>query len=79
VSASSSGVNLDSREDTVGFVTNPFGAMPSGVADRLRREPPPAWRSPMLATLTEDRFPDPKWIFERTFDGIRLPASAWGC
>ena len=28
----------------------------------------------MLATLTEDRFSDPKWIFERKFDGIRLLA-----
>jgi bifunctional non-homologous end joining protein LigD len=28
----------------------------------------------MLATLTEDRFSDPQWIFERKFDGIRLLA-----
>jgi ATP-dependent DNA ligase len=29
---------------------------------------------PMAATLTEDRFTGPEWIFERKFDGIRLLA-----
>jgi bifunctional non-homologous end joining protein LigD len=28
----------------------------------------------MLATLTEDRFSDPDWIFERKFDGVRCLA-----
>ena len=31
----------------------------------------PRWRSPTLATLTDDRFSDPEWIFERKLDGIR--------
>lgn len=31
----------------------------------------PQWRSPTLATLTDDRFSDPEWIFERKLDGIR--------
>jgi bifunctional non-homologous end joining protein LigD len=31
----------------------------------------PAWRSPTLATLTERRFSDPDWIFERKLDGVR--------
>src|SRR6476646_7664648 len=30
--------------------------------------------TPMLATLTEDRFSDPAWIFERKWDGIRCIA-----
>lgn len=30
--------------------------------------------SPMLATLTDERFSDPKWIFERKWDGIRCIA-----
>jgi bifunctional non-homologous end joining protein LigD len=34
----------------------------------------PEWLEPMAATLTEDRFTDPDWIFERKFDGIRLIA-----
>jgi DNA ligase D-like protein (predicted ligase) len=29
---------------------------------------------PMLATLTEDRFSDPNWIFERKWDGVRCLA-----
>jgi DNA ligase D-like protein (predicted ligase) len=51
-----------------------FDGLPRDVADRLRREAVPTWRSPMLATLTDERFSDPKWIFERKFDGIRLLA-----
>jgi len=34
----------------------------------------PEWVEPMAATLTQDRFIGPEWIFERKFDGIRLLA-----
>jgi len=34
----------------------------------------PEWLVPMAATLTEQRFTGPEWIFERKFDGIRLLA-----
>jgi ATP-dependent DNA ligase len=34
----------------------------------------PDWLVPMAATLTEERFTGPDWIFERKFDGIRLIA-----
>jgi ATP-dependent DNA ligase len=34
----------------------------------------PEWIQPMAATLTQERFSDPEWIFERKFDGIRLIA-----
>ena len=34
----------------------------------------PDWVVPMAATLTQDRFVGPEWIFERKFDGIRLLA-----
>src|SRR3954471_11512845 len=34
----------------------------------------PDWVVPMAATLTEDRFTGPEWIFERKYDGIRLLA-----
>jgi len=34
----------------------------------------PDWLVPMAATLTEERFAGPDWIFERKFDGIRLLA-----
>ena len=34
----------------------------------------PDWLEPMAATLTQERFTGPDWIFERKFDGIRLIA-----
>ncbi|MGH9880607.1 MAG: ATP-dependent DNA ligase [Pyrinomonadaceae bacterium] len=34
----------------------------------------PEWLEPMAATLTQERFTGPEWIFERKFDGIRLIA-----
>ena len=34
----------------------------------------PEWLRPMAATLTQERFTGPEWIFERKFDGIRLLA-----
>jgi bifunctional non-homologous end joining protein LigD len=32
----------------------------------------PEWLAPMAATLTQERFTGPEWIFERKYDGIRL-------
>jgi ATP-dependent DNA ligase len=34
----------------------------------------PDWLEPMAATLTQERFSGPDWLFERKFDGIRLLA-----
>ena len=34
----------------------------------------PEWIVPMAATLTQERFTGPEWIFERKIDGIRLLA-----
>ncbi len=38
----------------------------------------PEWVEPMAATLTQERFTGPEWIFERKFDGIRLLAFKYG-
>jgi ATP-dependent DNA ligase len=38
----------------------------------------PEWLVPMAATLTEQRFEGPDWIFERKYDGIRLLAFKYG-
>ena len=38
------------------------------------RERMPDWLEPMAATLTQERFSGPDWLFERKFDGIRLLA-----
>ena len=34
----------------------------------------PDWLEPMAATLTQERFSGPDWLFERKFDGVRLLA-----
>jgi bifunctional non-homologous end joining protein LigD len=34
----------------------------------------PDWLEPMAATLTQERFEGPEWVFEQKFDGIRLIA-----
>jgi bifunctional non-homologous end joining protein LigD len=36
--------------------------------------PFPEWVVPMAATLTQERFTGPEWVFERKLDGIRLLA-----
>jgi bifunctional non-homologous end joining protein LigD len=38
----------------------------------------PEWIIPMAATLTQERFAGPEWVFERKFDGIRLIAFKQG-
>lgn len=38
----------------------------------------PEWLVPMAATLTQERFTGPEWLFERKFDGIRLLAFKQG-
>src|SRR5947207_15343279 len=38
----------------------------------------PEWVEPMAATLTQERFTGPEWIFERKFDGVRLLAFKHG-
>ena len=38
----------------------------------------PEWIEPMAATLTQERFASPEWIFERKYDGIRALAFKQG-
>jgi ATP-dependent DNA ligase len=38
----------------------------------------PDWLEPMAATLTQERFTGPEWIFERKYDGIRALAFKHG-
>lgn len=51
-----------------------LAGLPDSVREALRDETVPDWRAPTLATLTDKRFSDPNWIFERKFDGMRCLA-----
>lgn len=51
-----------------------IAGLPDALREALHAEPVPVWREPTLATLTDERFCDPQWIFERKFDGMRCLA-----
>src|SRR5438128_107312 len=42
-----------------------------GFCSRARKAPMPTIIRPMLATLVDDPFSDPEWIFETKWDGFR--------
>lgn len=44
----------------------------------LKKAGRPRWMRPMLATLTEERFSSPEWIYERKLDGERALAIKHG-
>lgn len=48
--------------------------IPENFRKRIVSRPQPAWINPMLATLTERRFSDNDWIFEKKLDGVRALA-----
>jgi bifunctional non-homologous end joining protein LigD len=52
--------------------------LPLELQDKLHPEPFPDWIAPMKATLTEEYFSDPQWIFERKLDGVRIIAYKHG-
>ena len=49
-------------------------ALPESERALVRPGPPPAGSAAMKAVLTDERFSDPAWIFERKLDGIRCIA-----
>jgi DNA ligase D-like protein (predicted ligase) len=55
-------------------VPDVFAALSERDRGLLRPAPLPEWIEPMAATLTDERFDDPNWIFERKLDGIRCLA-----
>lgn len=42
--------------------------------DAIERTKQPDWTEPMLATLTDETFDDPAWVYERKLDGERCLA-----
>lgn len=55
-------------------MTSALDRLPPRAKQRLRPREQPEWTAPMLAVLTNQRFSDPGWIFERKLDGERCLA-----
>jgi DNA ligase D-like protein (predicted ligase) len=55
-------------------VTAWLDALDAAARDLVRPGPPPTGTAAMKAVLTDARFSDPGWIFERKLDGIRCIA-----
>jgi bifunctional non-homologous end joining protein LigD len=53
---------------------DPFAGLSDRERARLRPAPLPERIAPMKAVLTDERFSDPGWIYERKLDGIRCVA-----
>ncbi len=57
-------------------MTDPFEGLGADERAGLSRTRQPDWSQPMLAVLTEKRFSDPGWLYERKYDGERAIAVA---
>jgi bifunctional non-homologous end joining protein LigD len=57
---------------------DPLRGLDTAAVDKVRGAGHAGWREPMLATLTEKRFSDSDWIFERKLDGVRALAARDG-
>jgi bifunctional non-homologous end joining protein LigD len=55
-------------------VTDPFAGLAEAERALLRSEPLPDRVEVMKAVLTDERFSDPAWVFERKLDGVRCIA-----
>ena len=55
--------------------TAPFDVLSPAARRALVRRRQPDWIPPMLATLTNLRFSDPAWLYERKLDGERSALS----
>lgn len=53
-------------------MADPLEVLDADVRRDLPRQDHPRWLDPMKAVLTDERFSDEDWLFERKLDGIRL-------
>lgn len=54
------------------MATDPREVLGHDARTALQEQELPEWTSPMLATLTDEPFSDPGWIYERKLDGVRV-------
>jgi DNA ligase D-like protein (predicted ligase) len=59
-------------------MTSALDRLPPRARKLLRPQEQPEWTAPMLAVLTNERFSDPGWIYERKLDGERCLAFRHG-
>ncbi|HVV21836.1 MAG TPA: non-homologous end-joining DNA ligase [Pseudonocardiaceae bacterium] len=59
-------------------MTKARAVLDGAAAAALRPAEDAGWRQPMLATLTDQRFSSPAWLFERKLDGVRAIVSRDG-
>jgi bifunctional non-homologous end joining protein LigD len=59
-------------------LSSPLEVLSEDELAQLRRGPRPAHLEAMKATLTDRRFSDPDWFFERKLDGVRCLAFGGG-
>ena len=59
-------------------MSDPFAALSERERGLLRSAAFPDWIEPMAAMLTDARFDDPSWVFERKLDGMRCLAFKGG-
>ncbi|HEX2028496.1 MAG TPA: non-homologous end-joining DNA ligase [Nitriliruptorales bacterium] len=52
-------------------MTHPFDVLDDDERALLEAEDHPRWCAPMTATLTDEPFSDPDWLFEPKLDGVR--------
>jgi bifunctional non-homologous end joining protein LigD len=55
-------------------LSSPFDRLTAEQRELISAAPPPDHAAVMKAVLTDERFSDPNWIFERKLDGIRCLA-----
>jgi bifunctional non-homologous end joining protein LigD len=55
-------------------MTGVFNILSQQAREKLHRRRHSRWTAPMLATLVDEAFSDPDWIYERKFDGERCLA-----
>src|SRR5579871_880597 len=55
-------------------MSDPFDLLASAERELLQEASAPQHAAVMKAVLTDERFSDPEWIFERKLDGIRCVA-----
>src|SRR5262245_66364000 len=68
------GAHHGTGQELIGGMTSKLDRLPARAGERLRPGPQPEWTAPMLAVLSNRRFSDPGWIFERKLDGERCLA-----